>query len=339
MSENKNKIEELLLLRYFSGETTYTENKEVEDWLLTSKENREVAENLYSIFFTTRVLESKKLTDGSKALIKVNKKIRSKKITLWTNRLQRIAAIFLIPLLFVTGYMLLHEPPVESIEIRTTPGMIAQFNLPDGSKVWLNSGSRIIYPSRFENDSRDINLIGEAYFEVSKKEASKFTVNTNKDIQIEVLGTEFNIEAYELDEFVATTLVSGSINLKYKTREGENQTVLMEANQKIVYNTNSKNIENGIVFTQEVIAWKDGNIILRNTPLDDVLRILGKRFNVDFIVKDESLKENYFTGTFDSQHLDKILEHIRLSSNINYRILESKLNNKNIYEKNKVELY
>ena len=142
-----------------------------------------------------------------------------KKKTMWWEWAQRAAAVLFIPLLVTL--MVQHwgndeQELAQMMEIKTNPGMTTSLTLPDGTLVFLNSESTLSYPSCFDGDTRNVNLQGEAYFEVAKNPEKKFIVSTSHQSQIEVLGTHFNVEAYEKENRVSATLVEGKIGFIYK---------------------------------------------------------------------------------------------------------------------------
>ena len=218
--------------------------------------------------------------------------------------------------------------------------MIAKLELPDGTKVWLNSSSSLRHPVRFTGSNRDVELKGEAYFAVHPDQYKPFIVNTPFNIRAEVLGTEFNMEAYETEREVKTTLVSGSVKLTFQTDKDEEKSYILKPDEEFIYNYQNKKLSVQKPYVPTLTAWKDGLVIFRNTPFEEALKVLGKRFNVEFVIKNDKLYENAFTGPFDGQHLQLILEHFRLSSGIQYRFIDPKTGNgEKVEEKSIVELY
>lgn len=332
-------IDETTLLNYFTGSVSLTEKEKIEKWIQQSEENKKLAQDVQYICLASETLNIIKQTDASIPLKTVKKRIKQhKKVNLFT-WLQRVAAILFIPLLLASTYYWLKEEPVEYIEFTTTPGMVTSFDLPDGSKVWLNSGSKLIRPLKFTGKNREVSLIGEAYFQIAKDPDKRFIVSSGKDVKVEVLGTKFNIEAYEDDNYIATTLEEGSIRLLYKAEDKELNSLMMYPNQKVVYCKNTGKAKEKETFVSGDIAWKDGKIILRDTPLEDVLKKLNHRFNVDFTIEREEIKKSSFTGTFGTQQLVQILEHFRIASGIKYRFIEPEPGEKTIQAKSKVVLY
>lgn len=334
-------IDEQALLDYFSGTLSPVQKQEVEAWIQETEENRKIARDIEYIYFATDTINTIKSIDSTKALkevkVRFGKKENNKRSFIL--QLQRIAAILVIPLLISTLYYATKEEPVEFIEIRTNPGMVATVNLPDGSKVWLNSRSYLKHPQKFTGDTRNVEMEGEAYFSVQKDKSKKFIVNTPFNLKAEVLGTEFNMEAYKESNKVVTTLVSGSVRLSFQNKNNTEETMIMKPNEEISYNSKTRGVSLSKPYLPTLTAWKDGLVIFRNTPFEDALNVLSKRFNVEFIVKNDLLYENSFTGPFDGQHLHLILEHFRLSSGIQYKFVDPETGTDKISEKTIVELY
>lgn len=315
-----NSLEKLLPL-YLAGKLSAEDKVAVENWLDESSENQKIARDLQYIYVATDILHTLQSVDTLAALRKVKKgkkKPIGAQLLLW---FQRIAAFLLLPLLIATFYNILHTDEESYVESFTNPGMVSSVQLPDGSKVWLNSGSTLKYPQKFTGGLREVELNGEAYFSVKKDNSKIFVVHTPSDLKVEVLGTEFNIEAYKESKSVHTTLVAGSVKLSYFDKHNHLLTVLMHPGEEVVYNTISKRIQIDKPYVPTQTAWKDGMVILKDTPLSKVLKILSKRFNTQFRVKNDNLYQYSFTGPFDAQQLPLILEHFRLSSGIQYRFI------------------
>lgn len=333
-------INESSLLRYFARQVNEEEKKEIERWIDADEKNLKLARDVYYLKLATDTKSTIQTTSAFKPLQNVKERIHKKHSVSFIQRFQRIAAILVIPLMLACLYFWAEKSDEQQfIEMRMNPGMIGSVNLPDGSKVWLNSNSYIKYPIRFSSDARNISLDGEAYFSVTKDTKRKFVVHTNQEqVQLEVLGTEFNVDAYNKNEFIATTLVSGSVRLAYQTDNNQTNTLLMMPEEKVVYNRNEKSAKRSKTDVQKDIAWKDGVVILRNTPLNDVLWTLSKRFNVDFEIRNKTIMNSSFTGVFKDHQLESILEHFKFASHVKYTIQEDVGTNGEIL-KRKVILY
>lgn len=332
-------IDEQLLLDYFSDTLSPSQKQEVDEWLLLSEENRKIARDIQYIYIASDTLNTIKGIDSSDALYKVKKRFGKNKQPSYSLWLQRIAVILVLPLMISTLYFALREEPVENIEIRTNPGMVAKIHLPDGSNVWLNSQSYLKYPSKFTGNTRNVEINGEAYFSVFKDKDKKFIVNTPFDLKAEVLGTEFNIDAYKTNKQVTTTLVSGSVKLDYQGKNNKEESFILKPNDEVTYNTQTKGVEIQTSYVPIQTSWKDGLVVFRNTSFEQALQILSKRFNAEFIVKNALLYDNSYTGTFDGQHLYLILEHFRLTTDIQYKFIDPEVGENKTSQKTIVELY
>lgn len=332
-------VNESILLNYFADSLSPSQRREVEEWIALSAENKKIARDVYHIYRASDTLGYMKQIDAVTAFGKVRCKIHRRPVS-WIVWGQRVAALLILPLLVTTLYLSLKKTPMEYVELKTNPGMVACVDLPDGTKVWLNSGSTLKHPVKFTGDTRSVELNGEAYFSVHKDRSKRFIVNTPFHIQTEVLGTEFNIEAYQTDSVVKTTLISGSVKLLFLGTNGEEQTFMLKPDEEFAYHATSGEAKVSKPCVEAYTAWKDGMVVFRNTPLEEALKILSKRFNVEFMVKSRELYNSSFTGVFDGQHLPLILEHIQLASGIRYHFTELNTDQgKGIQKKTKIELF
>lgn len=310
-----------MLVRYYNGELTAEQTAEVEAWVDSSSANRKTAEQVWYLCFAADALDAKRTTDTGAALRRVRTRIRAERWRGMLRRAERAAAMLLLPLAALTAWLLARTGgELDSmIEIRSTTGMVTAVTLPDNTCVWLNSDSYLRYPARFGRERR-VTLYGEGYFNVAKDPAHKFVVEA-RSTEIEVYGTEFNVEAYEGD-YIRTTLVSGRVGVSYEDVNHRRQILRMMPDQQAIYNART-----GVMYLNEAdvtcnTSWKEGKIVLHNTSLEDALRMIGNKYNVQFLIRNDALRSNKFTGTFSNQSLDVILRYFNLSSNIRFRQLD-----------------
>jgi len=197
--------------------------------------------------------------------------------------------------------------------------------LSDGSKVWLNSDSKLKYPVNFiKGNPREIELVyGEAYLEVSKSEqhnGDAFILKSNEQ-SIKVLGTMFNVKAYKDDTEILTTLVEGSVCVSNNI----NKNILKPGEQSRL--SQSKNdFEISLVDVNEIISWREGEFSFTNRSLSDIMKVLSRWYDIDIIIANEDLKHIGFTGILSKQqHIENILEIIKNTNNLNYKIDENKI--------------
>lgn len=338
--EEKKEINELDLFRYMNHELSGQEYRAVEEWIHASEENRKIAEDCYELSLAVNSLKIIQQSAPQKALRNVNRRIKEKQFRKVYLFIQKVAVILLLPLLCLSGYLLLQseeETPVFYLEARMTPGMIGSTVLPDGTKVWLNSSSYLKYPNTFSGQTREVVLDGEAYFKVNRNAQKPFIVHTGNST-VKVLGTEFNMDAYSSNGFITTTLVNGSIEFNYQDEDSPSGSVILKPEEQVYYDKKNSQAEVRPAYVPKDVAWKNGQIILKDTPLSDILWILSKRFNVEFSIKDPRFYKYSFTGVFTNQQIERVLEHFKRSSGIRYKI-NYELDEEGEITRSQIELY
>ncbi len=237
------------------------------------------------------------------------------------NAMLKYAAIIILA--FGTGLVFRPSSKIEKIEtdiryseIRVPFGQMSQVVLSDGTKIWLNSGTTIRYPEQFAADSRSVTINGEAYFEVAKMAHKPFTVNSS-DLKIEVLGTSFNISAYQEDQESAVTLVEGKVNAQ--SLDGKSMINLIPG-QLATKNKNNSNIAIKEVDTNFYKAWIEGRIFFDDEPLGQIANKLDRWFNVKITFDNEKLKSHRFTGTIlKNKPVDQIMQALELLAPIKFK--------------------
>ena len=274
-------INEDILIRYIDGMLTEEEAAEVKNWRAASLENEKLLEQVY---FTTQVasrLKVMRTVNPDEALSRFKSRIHKKEKRLALRQvlgvIQRAAAVLFIPVFLLSAYLFIQQGQgnVRTLAVRTNPGVVSAFDLPDGSKVWLNANSELRYPSDFNADTRTVELTGQGYFEVTKNAHKPFIVKADKDYSVEVLGTSFNVSAYKDESMIETTLVEGSVKLNVVSG-GKRMTQMLKPNEKAEYQKGAGKIKVFGVNTEYDTAWKKGEIIFRNHPMDKVLKTLER---------------------------------------------------------------
>lgn len=335
-----NNINFTLLSRYFANEATPEERLSIEKWIAESDGNKLLVQNAYNLLYTSDTLCLMNEIDADAVLKKIKIKIKKTNqpdnLFVWS---QKVINVLFFPLLIsVCMYFIPAKEQVRYMEAYASSGLISTIELSDGSKVWLNSGSYIKYPVEFKGKKREVFVTGEAYFSVMKDDDKRFVVRTLDDISVEVVGTEFNIDAYETNDKITTTLIEGKICLYHTDSNKTIKKYSMTPNQQIIFKRGTHEFMRSPTYIYKDIAWKNGRILFRNTTFDEALWILSKRFNVEFTVKNESLHNNSFTGSFTDQNLTRILEHFKISSGINYS-QQQIVNEEGETLKTRIELY
>lgn len=269
-------------------------------------------------FFTTLSFQNKQLPDTeiTEALQRfthtVQKTPQSAPGMRW---LIRIAAILSIPLLLSSAYLFrqLNQQKHLNIAQATTVyntfkapmGAKSQIVLPDGSLVWLNSGSSLSFPSQFDQESRKVTLNGEAYFEVVKNERVPMIVSAGS-LQVKVYGTKFNLNAYDSDDLIETTLVEGKVSILPKD---ETQETDLKPGFSATFDTASKKIKVDQVNDMEAFTgWKDGKLLFHDERFIKILKKLERWYNVDIRISDESLFNYTLYATFIDENIEQVLD-------------------------------
>lgn len=191
--------------------------------------------------------------------------------------------------------------------------------LSDGTIAHLNAGSTLRFPSHFlKNGNRKVFLTGEGYFEVTKDKAHPFIVNTS-EMDVEVLGTKFNVSAYDEDSATEVVLVEGKVSL-YKGIKVAHQKVYLTPGLKGTIVNGSSKISTEKVNTEYYTAWVGGNLVFKNASFADIIKRLERRYSVTFINKNKTLGKEIFNARFDQEPIETILKYFSDSYAINYEI-------------------
>lgn len=201
-------------------------------------------------------------------------------------------------------------------EIHIPKGQTYKVQLADGTLVWLNASSTLKFPQDFNTlDNRLVYLEGEAYFEVTPNKEQPFIVDT-QGVQVEVLGTKFNVSSYDSDDFIATTLLEGSVNVK-EVVDTENQLILTPEHQ--AYFTKDKHyFDHKKVDVNLSLAWMQNKLIIHNQTFAQILKKLERAHNVTFINNYKTLDTVRFKGSFENESIESILNTISLSTPFTY---------------------
>ncbi|MFO7829599.1 MAG: FecR domain-containing protein [Bacteroidales bacterium] len=321
----KKKINKKTFAKYYWGIANEQERREIHDSDESDEMLREQWENYNELKLVSTPPNHDKITQ------KINERISAKaeekkRSFVFRTFIMKYAAAGLITLIAsaVLVYFLIYTPgsidQMAMIEKENPRGQRSELLLPDGSKVWLNAESKITFPKEFTQENRIVILQGEAYFDVIKSE-QPFIVKTNS-IDIEVLGTGFNVLAYPCDETITTTLVNGRVSVKRIDTDNEKvQKAILTPNHQAVYYKNEDRFVLDQVDVLKFTSWKQGKLIFDNVPIIDLVNSLERWYNVDFLIQDNlSYKYNY-TLTITDESITEVMNLIQKTTpNINISI-------------------
>jgi ferric-dicitrate binding protein FerR (iron transport regulator) len=277
-------MEKDILYKYFDGQASDEEKEMIHDWLESSPSNMET------------YLAERELFDATILLTEpITVSINGKQSNRWRTLLlefSKIAAIALIAIMIGT-YIYndkLDELSSQVNIVKVPSGQRVNITLPDGSTVWLNARSELRYPSVFKGD-RNVSLKGEGYFEVVKDNGKSFTVKTDK-CDVEVLGTKFNVEAYD-GEFT-TSLIEGSV--KIVDNKDERNAVILEPNNKATLKDGK--IDISAIKDYDTYRWKEGLICFKNTSFTELMKRLEKYYGIRIVIKNKDIDKYVCSGKF-----------------------------------------
>jgi transmembrane sensor len=227
-------------------------------------------------------------------------------------------------------------------EISTRNGSKTNVVLPDGTQVWLNAGSKLTYDKNYGNNIREVNLAGEAFFDVVHNAEKPFIIHA-ASISIKVLGTKFNVKSYPADKTTEATLIRGSIEVSFKNRP--NEKIILKPSEKIIVS----NLDNSIIrpidakieqrfhvhepivavsnltyyqHSNDVVetSWVENKLIFQDESFEDLARQLERWYGVVINFKNPEMEQLYFTGNFKNESITQALNALKLSNNFTYTI-------------------
>ncbi|MEE4197157.1 MAG: FecR domain-containing protein [Bacteroidales bacterium] len=309
------KLNKKLFARFYWGISNDNERKEVFD----SKESDEMLWDQWENYAEMKLVSPQ--PDHDKITRNINQKIarnnrqgNNQGIRFLSTMHYAAAGIVAFIVSAVLIYLLVYSPgsidSIAMIEKENPRGQRSEHILPDGSKVWLNADSKIIYPEEFNNSSREVKLRGEAYFEVTK-DKKPFLVKTDR-IDIEVLGTEFNVMAYPYDQTITTTLVAGKVSVKRINPETQKiQKAVLTPNHQAIYHKTEERFILDQVDVLPYTSWIQGKLMFDKTPLIEIVKTLERWYGVEILLQ-KKLDEQYcYTLTITDESIKEVMNLIQ----------------------------
>jgi len=278
-----------LLYRFFEGHASLEDMKVVKEWADASEENAGLLRRERKLFNAMILAGHSRRTDIQRMRNRRNYFIRE---------FLKIASVIVITVsvtavLFSIGKD--NEDMYLAMQTITVPaGQRVNLDLPDGSNVWLNAGTKMQYPVSFMTGKREVILDGEAYFEVVHNEKSPFVVHTST-LDVEVLGTKFNVEGYSDKDDFEVTLMEGSVRVA--SRIGLGDTLMLKPDSKACLQKDGR-LKVIPVDDYNPYRWKEGLICFRNESFLSIMSDLEKYFGVSIVVENKNVLKYYFTGKF-----------------------------------------
>lgn len=331
------------LIKFISGKATVAEQKTVLEWINRSEDNFKYFISLKNLWVFQNMPQTKASDEEMLRASKIisEEKHRNKK----KNYLNRItpyapyaaAAVFMLLLFNVFLHFkdksdLRKEYYRESISLAMLPseakntmytpnGVRGLIVLPDSSRVWLNSASKITYPNRFVGSTREVEISGEAYFDVKSNPSFPLIISTNRNFKIHVVGTKFTVRSYPDDKEAQTTLIDGAIKLVRKSPvTGRDIITDMKPSESFLIKDDAAPMLIKQADTSKQTAWRNGKLIFDATPMPEVIKKLTRWHGTNFTIKDPGVLDFKFTANFRSESIVQIMEMLKFASLIDYSI-------------------
>ena len=293
-----------LLMKYIKGETTLEEREKVVRWLDEDPEHihqYHSLRKLYDISLWSPIEESQP----------EKKQTRTLKLV-WIEFL-KVAAVILITFLGTKAFFDWKEEPVKMQTVIVPAGQRAELLLADGTKVWLNSRSKLKFPDRFQKDARNVELDGEGYFEVTHKEEAPFTVHTSR-YDVKVLGTEFNVKAYNSKNQFETSLLKGCVEV---SDANKSQIVRLRPDEKVI--SDGSQLIRSVILDKNYFRWKEGLLCLDDESIGSLIEKLELYYDVNIVVQKPSLMKYHYSGKFRiSDGVEHVLKVLQLKHKFTY---------------------
>jgi transmembrane sensor len=309
------------IVKNLKGHATPEKKAALEHWLKEDESHSQILSEIQNVYSLTSSIPQYFYPDKEKAWKKIDCQTRSSgvKVRQLFNRLKYTAAAVVLFLVSITLFWTYHSRTLEErrhfSEVVAPPGQKTMVVLPDSSIVWLNSGSSLKYNGNFNVKDREVVLTGEAFFDVKRNEAKKFSVRTGI-LSVQVYGTAFNVKNYDDDNFQEITVSEGRVGISDKTRELKQltpgqQAVLNKSTNKLTFSKADPDI---------VSSWKDNELKFDNTPFDEVVKYLERWYGVSINIDQSMIGKHNYTFKIKTETLTEMLEKIKLMTPIDYDI-------------------
>jgi len=258
---------------------------------------------------------------------------RSQKIHRLYRSASQIAAILFVPLLVFSTFLLFDKNESEGqltmLKVVAPKGARVNFELPDGTTGFLNSGSTLSYSSAFAAN-RHVQLSGEAYFDVAHDQSHPFVINANSN-EIQVVGTKFNLTAYPFEKNTELVLEEGKVLFK---SPGMKSAIDLAPGQRLTEKDGKVELEE--VETWKYSAWKEGKLVFRNDSMKELALRISRWYNVDVDIDDSGLEAYTFRGVFEDDPLEEVLRLLKMTSPIDYKIYNRMENTDGTFSRKRV---
>lgn len=306
-------MKEKEILNYIKNNVSDAERQKVVDWVEKSAENQAIYNRLKAESVVSKFKNSNKVVSP----------------TVWKVVISTAAAIALffglnhwVDTTNSNENLQKVNQIVSNIEVFADKGENREVTLPDGTIVNLNAKSKITFPSVFLDSVREVTIEGEAFFDVTHNKEKPFIVHAG-EVKVKVLGTTFNVRSYPKDKEIQTTLITGKVELT--TNNSNEDALQLKPLYRATFNKERKDLKIDEIKSDDIIAWRKGILVFKNTPILEVVADLQRKYDVQIEVISKELLTYEYTGTFGNLSLEEVLDMLKVSSPITYKTQNNKI--------------
>ena len=343
MDQSEYTIESFLLDESFQSWVDNSDEEDHEyweDWIQENPDARHMVEAAAKLYKSLKMKGVEVSTEKIEASLQQVKEVaeidKNKEIPFWRSKIYRYAAVISLLIVFAASVIYLdtselnkdqHDGMLTFIEKVTPKGQKSTITLGDGTVIKLNSDSKLKFPKSFSEDVREIYFEGEAFFDVSKDPSRPFIIKTN-DLQINVLGTSFNVNSIDRENRVEVGVLTGkvSVSLISDSSEDSQETAVLLPYEKGVFDKVNLKLRKERFNSSRDLAWKDGIILFSEAEFDKVVERLERWYGFEFVTSQVKPLETKLTGRYEDKSLEFVLGGICYSLGISYEIdMENKI--------------
>jgi transmembrane sensor len=310
-----------IIAAYFGNQISSKDVVVLQNWIDSSPENKKYFEQIKAIYKESgKLIPSPVDVDVDLAWKKMSLDIdkyeqkdkavkNNHPIIILKNKYLLRAAAVIIPIIAITAIYFLYSQKSETV-VKSTTVQTLQDTLSDGSMVCLNKQSKLIYPDKFKGTNREVTMNGEIYFEVKPDKEKPFVIHAANTL-VTVLGTKFNVKAYSDSADIEVFVESGRVMFSEASQNRvDSITLILEDGEKGIFNKSSHKFSKIQTVDANDVFWKTKTLVFTRAQLSQVISTLKKNYNINIVLKAESLKNLHFSATFKEQPVDSIIEII-----------------------------
>lgn len=312
---------EALINKYLSGEASPREEQIVEDFF--TAQERKASADIYALSDTMWAAIQDRIHSGE-LVLQHDTDDEKRAITprrYWIASTLAIAVMAILAFGYFQGVFTKETADRQWITLDTPKGQKSIVTLADGTRIFLNGGSSIIYPEVFLADKREVTLTGEAFFEVTPNPRQPFIVSTGA-VTTKVLGTSFNVKAFS-EKNISVTVATGSVRVELEpatpsSKSSQPKAVILQPNSQAIYEAGHRAFTVKEVKLEKHLAWKDNTLFFEDTSIEEVAAILERWYNVDIVFDNNLIRTCRINGKYNDQSLESVLKSIQYMYHVDF---------------------